>query len=99
MGLVGGMGSLTAPLTFADGKSVEMVESAKDLEVFIDSSFKPSLPCKEAYDRARATFFRIRRGFAILTPAIFLLLNVAMGRSHLDFAVQAFALISTRISS
>ncbi len=31
---------LIAPLTFADWKSVEMVDPAKDLGVFIDSSFK-----------------------------------------------------------
>ncbi len=77
-----------APLTFADGKSVEMVEAAKDLGVFIDSSFKPSLQCKEAYARARATFFMIRRGFAILTPAIFRPLYLAIVRPHLDYAVQ-----------
>ncbi len=50
-----------APLTFADGKSVEMVESATNLGDFIESSFKPSLQCKEAYARAPATFFMIRR--------------------------------------
>ncbi len=66
-----------------------MVESAKDLGVFIDSSFKPSLRCKAAYARARATFFMIRRGFAILTPAIFRPLYLAMVRPHLDYAVQA----------
>ncbi len=78
-----------APLTFADGKSVEMVESAKDLGVSIDSSFKPSLQCKEAFARARATFYMIRRGFAILTPAIFRPLYMAMVRPHLYYAVQA----------
>ncbi len=78
-----------APLTFADGKSVEMVESAKDLGVFIDSSFKPSLQCKDAYARAQATFFMICRGFAILTPAIFRPLYLTMVRPHHDYAVQA----------
>ncbi len=78
-----------APLTFTDGKSVEMVESAKDLGVFTDSSFKPSLQCKEAYARARATFFMIRRRFAILTPAIFRPLYLAMVRPHLNYAVPA----------
>ncbi len=77
-----------APLTFADGKSVEMVESAKDLRVFIDSSFKPSLQCKEAYARARATFFMIRRGLEIIAPAIFRSLCLAVVRPHIDYAVQ-----------
>ncbi len=70
-------------------RSLEMVESAKDLGVFNDSSFKPSLQCKEAYARARANFFMMRRGFAILTPAIFRPLYLAMVRPHLDYAVQA----------
>ncbi len=78
-----------APLTFADEKSVEMVESAKDLGVFIDSALKPSLQWKEAYARARATFFMMRRGFAILTPAIFRPLNLAAMRPHLDYPLQA----------
>ncbi len=77
------------PLTFADGKSVEMVESAKDLGVFTASTFKPSLKCKDAYARGRATFFMIRRGFAILTPAILRPLYLAIVRPHLDYAVQA----------
>ncbi len=37
--------NLFAILMFADGKSVEMVESAKDRGVFIDSSFETSLQC------------------------------------------------------
>ncbi len=43
---------------------------------------------KKAYARARATFFMMRRGLAILLPAIFLLLYLAMKRPHLDYAVQ-----------
>ncbi len=52
-------------------------------------NFKPSLQCKEAYARARAIFFMIRRGFAIQIPAIFRPLCLAMVRPHLDYAVQA----------
>ncbi len=63
---------------------VEMVESVKDLGVFIDSFFKPSLQCREAYGRARATSFMIRPGFAILKPAIFRPLYLAMVRPHLN---------------
>ncbi len=76
------------PLAFADGKSLEMVESAKDLGVFIDSSFKPSLQCKEAYARSRTTFFIIRRGFAILIPKIVRPLYLAILRPQLDYAIQ-----------
>ncbi len=75
--------------TFADGKSVEMVESAKDLGVFIVSSFKPSLQCKEAYACAPATVFMNRQEFAILTPAIVRPLYFAMVHPLLDYAVQA----------
>ncbi len=78
----------TTPLTFADGNSVEILESAKEIGVYIDSSSKPLLHCKEAYAPARATIFMMRRGFAILTPAIFRPLYLAMVRPHLDYAVQ-----------
>ncbi len=47
-----------------------------------------SLQCKEAYARAWATFFMIRRGFAIITPALFRPLYLAMVRPHLDYIVQ-----------
>ncbi len=52
-------------------------------------SFKPSLQLREGYARTRATFFMIRRGFAILTPAIFRPLYLAVVRPHLDCAVHA----------
>ncbi len=77
-----------AYLTFVDKKSAEIVEAAKDLLVFIDSSFDSSQQYKEAYARARATFFMIRRGFAILTQAVFQLLYLATVRPRLDYAVQ-----------
>ncbi len=65
--------TLDFPILFktTDGKSFELVKPAKDLRVFIDSSFKPSLQCREGYARARATFVMVLRGFAMLTPAIF----------------------------
>ncbi len=59
------------------------------LEVFIDSSFKPSLQCKEGNSGARATVLMIYRGFAILTPAIFRPLYLAIVRPHIDYAVHA----------
>ncbi len=66
-----------------------MVETARDLGVGIDTSFKPSLQCREGFSRARAVFFMMRRGFAELTPAILRPLYMAMVRSQLDHAVQA----------
>ncbi len=66
-----------------------MVESAKDLGVFMDSSFKLSLQCKEGYARARATFFMMPRGFVMLTLSIFRPLYLAMVLPHFDCAVQA----------
>ncbi len=53
----------TVPLTFADGTPVAMVETAKDLGVAIDTSFKPSLQCREGFSRARAVLFMMCRGF------------------------------------
>ncbi len=68
-----------------------MVETAKELRVAIDTSFKPSLQCREGFSRASAVFFMMRRGFAELTPAIFRPLYFAMVRPQLDYAVQAVA--------
>ncbi len=39
----------TTPLTFADGTPVAMVDTAKDLGVAIDTSYKPSLQCREGF--------------------------------------------------
>ncbi len=57
----------------------------------IDSSFKPSLQCREGFSHARAVIFMMRRGFAELTLAIFRPLFLAMVRPQLDYAVQAVA--------
>ncbi len=68
-----------------------MVETTKDLGVAIDTSFKPSLQCREGFAVACAVFLMMRWGFAELTPAIFRPLYLAMVRPQLDFAVQAVA--------
>ncbi len=59
---------------------VGMVETAKDLGVAIDTSFKPSLQWREGFSRARVVCFTMRRGFAELTPAIFRPIYLAMLR-------------------
>ncbi len=67
-------------------------ETAKDLGVAINNSFKPSLQCRGGFSRARAVFFMMRRGFAELTPVIFRPLYLAMVRPQLDYAAQAVVL-------
>ncbi len=68
-----------------------MVETAKDLEVAIETSFKPSLQCREGFSRARVVFFMMRWGFAELMPAIFRPLYLAMVRPQIDYAAQVVA--------
>ncbi len=65
-----------------------MVETAKDLGVAIDTSFKSSLQRREGFARARDVLFMMRRGFAELTPAIFRTFHSAMVRPQLDYTVQ-----------
>ncbi len=53
------------------------------------STFKTSLRCQQAANRARRILFQIRRGFAVLTPEIFRLLYLALVRPILEYGQQA----------
>ncbi len=68
-----------------------MVDTAPDIKVVIDTSFKPSVQCREGFSRARAVFIMMRQGYAELTAAIFPPLFLAMVRLVLDYAVLAVA--------
>ncbi len=61
----------------------------KDLGITIDSSFKPSMHCAQAFKTARAALFLIRRSFVTLTPEIFIPLYSTLVRPHLEYAIQA----------
>ncbi len=78
------------PLTHSDnGISIKLLDSTKDLGITIDSSFKPSLYCAQAFKRARAALFLIRRSFVTLIPEIFITPYLTSVRSHLEYAIQA----------
>ncbi len=80
----------TRPLTLSDnGISIKLLDSTKDIGVTIDSSFKPSLQRAQAFKRARAALFLIRRSFVTLTPEIFIPLYSTLDRPHLEYAIQA----------
>ncbi len=66
-----------------------MVDSTKDLGVTVASTFKTYLNCQQAANRTRRILFRLRRGFAVLTPAIFRPLYLALVRPILEYGQQA----------
>ncbi len=53
------------------------------------STFKTSLHCQQAANRARRLLFLLRRGFAILTPEIFRPLYLALVTPILEYGQQA----------
>ncbi len=61
----------------------------KDLGVTVSSTFKTSLHCQQAVNRARRILFQLRRGFAVLTPEIFRPLYLALVRPILEYGQQA----------
>ncbi len=66
-----------------------MVDSTKDLGVTVTSTFKTSVPCQQAANRARRIQFLLRRGFTVLTTEIFRPLYLALGRPILEYGPQA----------
>ncbi len=61
----------------------------EDLGVTVTSTFKTSLHCQQAVNRARRVLFQLRRGFAVLTPEIFRPLYLALVRPVLEYGQQA----------
>ena len=57
----------------------------------VDHSFKPSLQCQVAVNRARGVLFQIKRSFAALTPDIFRPLYITLVRPILEYGVQAMS--------
>ncbi len=55
----------------------------------LTSTFKTSLHCPQAANRARRILFQLRRGFAVLTPEIFRPLYLALVRPILEYGQQA----------
>ncbi len=78
-----------SPLTLSDGTEISAVDSTKDLGVTVTSTFKKSLHCQQAANRARRILFLLRRGFAVLTPEIFRPLYLALVRPILEYGQQA----------
>ncbi len=80
----------TRPVTLSDnGIAIKLLDSTKDLGSTIDSPFKPSRHCAQAFKRARAALFLIRRTFVTLTPEIFIPLYSTLVHPHLEYAIQA----------
>ncbi len=74
---------------FNDGTEISAVYSSKDLGVTVISTFKTSLHCQQAANRARRILFVLRRAFAVLTPEIFRPLYLAVERPILGYGQQA----------
>ncbi len=81
------------PLTLSDnGISTKILDSTQELGITIDSSFKPSMDCAQAFKRVHAALFLIRRSFILLTPKSVILLYSKLVRPHLEYAMQASSL-------
>ncbi len=78
-----------SPLSLSDGTEISEVDSTKDLGVTVTSTFKTSIHCQHAANRARRILFLLRRGFAVLTPEIFRPLYLALVRPILEYGQQA----------
>ncbi len=55
----------------------------------VTSTFKTSVNCQQAVNRARRILFQLQRGFAVLTPEIFRPLYLALVRPILEYGQQA----------
>ncbi len=55
----------------------------------VTSTFKTSLHCQQAVNRARRVLFQLRRGFAVLTLEIFRPLYLALVRPIFEYGQQA----------
>lgn len=88
------IGRQTTPIELKldpNGMSASIVtsQSCKDLGVYINESFKPSINCQYAVKKARGILFLIRRSFKELPPQTFRLLYCALVRPHLEYCIQA----------
>ncbi len=77
------------PLTLSDGTEISAVDSTKDLGVTVTSTFKTSLQCGQAANRARRIRFLLRHGFAVWTPEVFRPRYLTLVRSILEDDQQA----------
>ncbi len=71
-------------LTLIDGTAISSVDSMKDVGVTVTSTYKTSLHCQQAVNRARRILFQLRRGSAVLTLEIFRPQHLALVRPILE---------------
>ncbi len=57
----------------------------KYLGLTVTSTFKTSLHCQQAVNRAQRILFQLRRGFSVLIPEIFPLLYLAVVGPILEY--------------
>ncbi len=60
-----------------------------NLGITVNSAFTPSANILTAANKARGMLYFIKRSFTCLTKEIFLPLNRALVRPHLEYAIQA----------
>ncbi len=65
------------------------LDTTKDLGLTIDSIFKPSTHCAQAFKEVRSAFSLIKIFFFTLTPDTFIPLYSTLVRPHLGYAIQA----------
>nr|VZI00663.1 unnamed protein product [Spirometra erinaceieuropaei] len=75
---------------FLEGTPLQLVDSQKDLGVWITSSLKPTLHCAKAAKSAMATLQIIKRAFMGFDPDSFSKIFGTYVRPHLEYAIQAW---------
>ena len=73
------------------GKVLEEVEFEKDVGVLIHRSFKPSLQCAQAANKANSVLGQLSRGISFRDKDTFISLYKTYVRPHLDYCSQAWS--------
>ncbi len=68
---------------------MQVTNDVKDLGVFMNNSFSPSINCREAASKSRRMLVMIKRPFVELSVSAFTALYNTLVRPHLEYAMQA----------
>ncbi len=73
----------------ANGEQMTKYKQINDLGITVNSAFTPSANVLTVANKARGMLYLIERSFTCLIKEIFLTLYRALGRPHLEYAIQA----------
>ena len=73
-----------------DGRTLEVVDSEKDVGVVIHNSLKPSIQCAKAAGKANLVLGQLSRAVTYRDKDTFVRLYKVYVRPHLEYAVQSW---------